>query len=99
MSKHRVDQIGMGIFLIGLAALAIFDGWWPGILFACAAGLIARGVAAGEPWRSQRTALLLIGIGGLFWLEDLLGRYWPLALIVIGVYLLARVDLKRFFEH
>lgn len=87
-------QTALGAFLLGLAALAVFDFWFPGIL-------LVTGLALHIAGDGQRTGWALIAAGGAFWLRDVLhaldmAALFPLVMIALGVALVLGVDLRRF---
>ena len=85
VSKQRADQIGGGVFLIGLGLLfAGVVSFWPGILLVIGAATIASGIAEGQSWSKVTGGLWMIGIGLIF----LVGFSWPLILIIIGASML-----------
>ncbi|GIL11423.1 MAG: hypothetical protein DWB42_15645 [Chloroflexi bacterium] len=94
-SKERADQVSGAIFLIGLGVIALINYWWPGIMFVIGAALIARGMVMGQQWQNITGALVVIGIGLIFALEDVIGgvNFWPLALIILGLVLLFGKDI------
>jgi len=92
------DRAAGGVFLIALGIIAVLGYWWPGILFAAAAAMITRGAVTGQRWQNLTGALVVIAIGLFFALEDLIPNIhslWPLALIVLGVFLLFSPGLIR----
>ncbi|MEO8395506.1 MAG: hypothetical protein ABI700_21105 [Chloroflexota bacterium] len=91
MNERRSNEVFGGTFLIGLAILFLINWWWPGIMFVIGIALIARTVAEGRNWMSERGGLVCIGIGVFFTLLKILSftfNLWPLILIAIGVYML-----------
>ena len=84
VDKKRADQISGGVFLIGLALIAMLDFWWPGIMFVIGASAMARGVAEGQDWYNVPGGLWMIGIGLVF----LFNFSWPMILILVGVSML-----------
>lgn len=87
---------------MGLAALAVFEFWFPGIFFAVAAAWLTFARVQGQPWGRARGAWLLIAVGGVFWLRDVmraweLDEYFVIALLVVGAGLAAGIDWRRFF--
>ncbi|NWG18522.1 MAG: hypothetical protein HXY41_18020 [Chloroflexi bacterium] len=95
VTKERGDQVSGAVFLIGLGVIALLNYWWPGIMFVIGASLIARGVVAGQQWQNLTGALVVIGIGLIFALEDVIGgvNFWPVALIALGMVLLFGKDV------
>ncbi|MEL6149447.1 MAG: hypothetical protein AAFR56_07465, partial [Chloroflexota bacterium] len=94
------EQTAMGVFLIGLAALAIFDFWFPGIFFVVAAAWLTFARVQGQPWGRARGAWLLIAVGGVFWLRDVmqaydLDDYFVMVLLLVGTALTLGVDWRR----
>ncbi|HEX8201070.1 MAG TPA: hypothetical protein VF590_11320 [Isosphaeraceae bacterium] len=77
----RPDQIGVGIWLIGLGILLYTSYWWPGILFVLGAATIGQGLAEGRGWRALDGAFWIIGTG--LWFA--LGSSLAVLLIVLGV--------------
>ncbi|QPC82742.1 hypothetical protein G4Y79_24170 [Phototrophicus methaneseepsis] len=98
-NKQNADQISGGVFLIGLAMLFLTHWWWPGIMFVVGATIIARTIAEGQPWTSATGAFWVIGIGVVFGVPGLIdgidwGTIWPIALIVIGLFMLFGGNLR-----
>jgi hypothetical protein len=96
--RQRSDQISGGIFLIGLAVLAVLNYWWPGIMFVIGASLIARDVATGKDWENATPGLVAIGVGLIFALQATFQftNILPLILIGLGLALLfGRNIIKR----
>lgn len=92
MTEKRANEVFGGTFLIGLAILFLINWWWPGIMFVIGIALLVRTVAQGRNWTDERGGLICLGIGVVFTLVDVLNvfsfNWWPLLLILIGVYLL-----------
>lgn len=81
MHQVRNDRISGGIFLIGLAALALTGYWWPGILVVIGVTTVIRGLLQGLWWKT---------VGGGLWLITLVpvfhfGYPWPLLTLLAGV--------------
>jgi hypothetical protein len=71
-----------GLFLIGLAVLAITGWWWPGILVLLGITSLAGSLVAGQP--------LWMGLQGSFWMFGIAvlaitGWWWPGILILAGL--------------
>ncbi|MCC6801393.1 MAG: hypothetical protein IT319_00810 [Anaerolineae bacterium] len=92
MTDKRASEIFGGTFLIGLAILFLVNWWWPGIMYVIGIALIARTVAQGRSWTEERAGVVCIGIGVIFTLINVLNiftfNWWPLLLILLGLYLL-----------
>ncbi len=92
MNDKRSNEVFGGTFLIGLALLFLLNWWWPGILYVIGIALIVRAVAQGRNWMGERAGLISLAIGVFFTVIDLLKvftfNWWPLILILIGLYLL-----------
>jgi hypothetical protein len=73
--------ISGGVFLIGLAVLALTGWWWPGILVLLGITALASSVASGRPWAGVQGALWLFGIA----LIAALHLWWPGILILVGL--------------
>lgn len=89
---HAQDQRTAGILLLGLAALAIFDFWGPGLLLLLGGIIAYDGHQRGGGGGQRRLAALLLTLGGVWWLHDLLaplGIDWlfPIVLIATGTVL------------
>ena len=95
MNKHEnAAQVGGGVFLVGLGMLFLTNWWWPGIMFVCAATIIARTMAEGKPLHRATGAFWLIALGILFGVPDLIGvmagsfwKFFPLILIALGLFM------------
>jgi len=96
---------GVFILLVGVAALAKSYGGAPAWLFSWEMLLIALGTFIGLRSKFRGGAwLVLILIGGFFLTEEyfvldqsMRRMFWPLALIVLGAYLIFRPKSKNFF--
>lgn len=93
--NNKSDERAMGgVFLIGLALLALTGYWWPGIMFVIGAAMIARTAAQGREWTSDHSALIVIGIGLVFAVLQVVGAILsakvigPLVLIALGLWFL-----------
>ena len=88
-SQERGNQVGGGIFMVGLGLLFLTRFWWPGIMFVIGASILGRTIAEGRPWQSATSAFIMIGIGVIFWLPGLsIGALWPIILIGMGLAML-----------
>ena len=101
MRNATNDQTFSGVLLIGLALLFLTGYWWPGIMFVLGIAMLARTIRDGLPWSTNRNALVVLGIGGLFAVWDVFdssllggGRLWPVILILAGVYLLFGQNIR-----
>ena len=81
MNSKGSQQITGGIFLIGLAVLALTRFWWPGILVVLGITAIASGALQGRRWHTLSGGLWLIGIAALAYT----GFWWPGILVVLGI--------------
>lgn len=93
--EEQADQVAMGTLLIGIAVLAAFDFWFPGILIVLGVAWIVRSRVMQQKVAKWVWWLLLLG--GMLWLRDLftwldVARLYPFALIVIGLVLIYRVQ-------
>ena len=96
---------GVFILLVGVAALAKSYGGAPAWVFSWQMLLIALGTFIGLRSKFRGGAwLVLILLGSFFLIEDyfvvdlsLRRMFWPLALIVLGAYLIFRPKSKNFF--
>ena len=81
MNGKRSEQITGGIFLIGIAVLALTRFWWPGILLVLGVTAIASGWLQGRRWQALSGGLWLIGIAALAYT----GFWWPGILVLLGI--------------
>ncbi len=92
MTQQRSNQIFGGTFLIGLAVLFLTNWWWPGILYVIGIALMTRSIAEGKSWMQERGGIAILLIASFFTLLDFLSsftfNFWPVILILIGLYLL-----------
>ena len=93
--QENAAQVGGGVFLVGLGMLFLTGWWWPGVMFVCAASILARTMAEGKPLRRATPAFWLIGIGIVFGAPWLVGaiasgfwKFFPLILIGLGLFML-----------
>ena len=92
MTEQRANEIFGGTFLIGLAVLFLLGWWWPGIMYVIGIALLVRSNVLGRSWTEERAGLIALAIGVIFTVIDLLRiftfAWWPLILILLGLYLL-----------
>ncbi len=81
MNSKRSGQITGGIFLIGIAVLALTRFWWPGIMVVLGVTAIASGWLQGRRCQALSGGLWLIGIAALAYT----GFWWPGILVVMGI--------------
>jgi hypothetical protein len=96
VDHQRVNQVSGAIFLIGMGIIAIFNYWWPGIMFIIGAALIARAYMTDQKMGNFTPGIIAILIGLLFALQNVIGNIsnaWPLILIGAGLLLLFGRDL------
>jgi hypothetical protein len=71
-----------GLFLIGLAVLALTGWWWPGILVLIGITSLIGSLAAGKMfWAAFQGSFWMFGIAAL----AATGWWWPGILILIGL--------------
>lgn len=81
-SDKRAEQVGGGVFLIGLALLFMGQiAFWPGILYVIGASSLARAVVERSVWSALSGLVWLFGLAFLF----TTGLWWPGILILIGL--------------
>ena len=73
-----------GVFLIGLAVLAVFNWWWPGIMFLLGLTTLVGSASARQPRAGLYGALWMFGIAVI----ALLGWWWPGMLFLVGIMVL-----------
>jgi hypothetical protein len=89
----------ISVFLLGTAALALFDAWdWGGLMLIGGCLLLARRWQ-GISWKQSPLGVLLVLAGGVIGLHELLsgrvpGFVFPLVLIGAALILMARVSFK-----
>jgi hypothetical protein len=97
-TKHG-NHAFTGVFLVGLGLIALFDYWWPGIMFVIAVAMLARSLVEGRLGENLLGIAILLGIGLIGVLGQLhLGasiKLWPILFIVIGAAYLAKTFWKR----
>jgi hypothetical protein len=92
---------GIGGILYWQEAIGDYSSWayaWTLIPGFVGIGIILEGILSGNFWKSLSSGgvLLLISLamffifGSIFGQENLLGSYWPILLIILGVVLLGR---------
>lgn len=91
-----------GVFLVGLGVIALFNFWWPGILFVIAAAMLVAALIDGRLGENLLGIAILLAIGtvgvlGKLHLDHLIGgvKLWPVLFIVIGGAYLAKTFWKR----
>jgi len=79
--------ISGGVFLLGLAVLAYFDYWWPGILLLIGAMIVIGGIVAYQKgsrvglWGAVNGAIFLVGLAVLGYYD----LWYPGILFLIGI--------------
>jgi len=88
-----------GVFLVGLGVIALFNFWWPGIMFVIAVAMLVSALLDGRLAENLMGIAILLGIG----IVGLLGKlhlntgltFWPVLFIVIGLAYLVKTFWKR----
>lgn len=70
-----------GVFLIGLAVLAITGWWWPGILVLIGITALGGSAASGQRWAGVQGALWLFGLAFIAQFN----LWWPGILVLAGL--------------
>ena len=73
--------ISGGLFLIGLALIALTNWWWPGILVLVGVVSLVSSLMAGRPWMGLQGALWLFGIAIIAQFD----WWWPGILVLVGI--------------
>jgi|GEM_PF-2428489 len=73
--------ISGGVFLIGIAMLALTGWWWPGILVVIGIAALVSSVVGGRAWAGLQGALWLFGIAFIAQFN----LWWPGLLILVGL--------------
>jgi Double zinc ribbon len=73
-----------GIWLIGIAVLAVTGWWWPGILVLVGISALVGGLRSGGSWEQRRG-----GLQGALWIFGIAvlavtGWWWPGILVLVG---------------
>jgi len=92
-----------GVFLVALAALALFDLWFPGLWLVLGGVAILYDVMRQQRTRPWQVGWLLVAAGGLLWLRASLsahglGSAFVVLLLVLGSLLAFTVDIGRFLR-
>lgn len=75
------NGISGGLFLIGIAVLAMTGWWWPGILVVIGITSLAGSFLSGRPWLGLQGALWMFGIAAL----AITNFWWPGILLLVGI--------------
>lgn len=88
-----------GVFLVGLGIIALFDFWWPGIMFVIAVSMLVAALIDGRLGENIIGIGILLAIGVVGVLGKLhLGasiKFWPALFIIIGAAYLVKTFWKR----
>lgn len=87
------------IFLLSIAALAIFDAWRSGGLMLIGGSALYWGAANGQDWRRPSWAWALVGLGAALGLHSLFARYFPPQVFPLVMLLCAAGLLSRRWER
>lgn len=94
-NSKRAEQVGGGVFLIGLALLFMGEiAFWPGILYVIGASVLARAVVERSVWSALNGLLWLFGLAFLF----TTGLWWPGILILVGLSMVLGT-MKMYDKH
>ncbi|MCY3946264.1 MAG: hypothetical protein OXF44_08275 [Anaerolineaceae bacterium] len=93
MDQVPADRLSGGIFLVGLAVVALSGQWWPGILVLIGVTTVIRGLLQKLLWKTVGGALWLIALALVFHF----GFPWPLLplLAVAGIVVGARHERNK----
>jgi hypothetical protein len=88
-----------GVFLVGLGIIAIFDWWWPGIMFVLAVSFLVQALLDGRLADNIISILILaaIGLAGVWQKMHFHPGFsiWPVLFIAIGLGYLVKTFWKR----
>ena len=99
MTPTQADTVTAGVFLLGVAALTLWQVTLAGLLIVFGLCGLVRAALLRAPLRGQRVAAALIGEGVVLWLEAALrlaqfDGAFPLAAALVGVALIFVVDFR-----
>ncbi|HRW58478.1 MAG TPA: hypothetical protein P5048_02530 [Chlamydiales bacterium] len=60
-SHKKVQAVSSIIFLIGLAVLAFYNSWWPGIMLVLGLSIAARQILKGKIYDTILTLIIFVG--------------------------------------
>ena len=96
------EQHFVGVFLLGTAALAIFDFWFPGVFLLLGACLIAYGFGRDNVYEGLpiQTGFILILSSSVYllwlWLREITPDFvFPIVIIILSILILSRFKLQR----
>jgi uncharacterized membrane protein len=88
-----------GVFLVGLGVIALFNFWWPGIMFVIALAMLVAALLDGRLGENIVGVAILVGIGIVGVVTKLHLQtgltIWPFLFIVIGLAYLVKTFWKR----
>jgi hypothetical protein len=97
--SNKGNHAFTGIFLVGLGIIAIFDFWWPGIMFVIALAMLVSAMIDGRLGENiiGIAILLALGVIGLWGKLRLDTGFpiWPVLFIAIGLAYLVKTFWKR----
>lgn len=82
--KDKLEGTSLGIILIGIGIIALFDAWWPWILVVFGVAGLPKSIAEEGLWAGAQGFVWMIGLAILF----ATGFFWPGILILIGLSIL-----------
>lgn len=89
--------ISGGIFLIGIAVLAVTGWWWPGILVVLGLTSLLGGILSGHPgasrWAGIQGAVFMFGLA----LVAAFNLWWPGMLVLVGLMAIVGAVLRPKF--
>jgi|HubBroStandDraft_4_1064222.scaffolds.fasta_scaffold280370_2 hypothetical protein len=93
-SKRRAQALSVALFLIGLAIVAYFNAWWPGIMLAVGIPLALKQYLLGRHYDMSVTLFVFIGV----FVTVRFNIAWEVLLPVLfalgGIYILFREYLE-----
>lgn len=88
-----------GVFLVGLGIIALFNFWWPGIMFVIAVAMLVAALLDGRLGENIMGIAILLGIGVVGVVTKLHLQtgvtIWPILFIAIGLAYLVKTFWKR----
>ncbi|MEM8535033.1 MAG: zinc ribbon domain-containing protein [Chloroflexota bacterium] len=90
MNPNILQGILAGVFLIGLAFIARFGLWWPGILVLIGSLILVWSAMNGQLREGMQGAIWLLGIAFI----AAFGLWWPGILVLVGLSVIINTVLK-----
>lgn len=89
-TQKRADTVSLGVLLVGFGIITYYQNWWPTVLLAIGASLIARQTLRGRHYDTIITSIVFGGLFSYFYFKIDWASLMAVLFCTGGIYLIFR---------